>query len=89
MLDFYTKTVNNVLDSIFTTQKILYLKCLIFVCLVTDDDTFKDLARVKTTMLSSELLPPTQVLATGDDKQSIPEAPSICHAPLLGAQSQK
>jgi hypothetical protein len=81
--------INNVLDSIFTPKKkILYLKCLIFVCLVTEDETFKDLARVKTTMLSSELLPPTQVLAT-DDKQNIPEAPSICHAPLLGAQSQK
>jgi hypothetical protein len=47
-------------------KKILYLKCLIFVCLVSEDDTSKDLARVKTTMLSSELLPPTQVLATGD-----------------------
>jgi len=70
-------------------KKILYLKCFIFVCLVIENDTFKDLARAKATMLSSEFLPPTQVLATGDDKQNIREAPSICHAPLLGAQSQK
>lgn len=73
----------------FLLQKNTVPKMLNYMCLVTEDDTFKDLARVKTTMLSSELLPPTLVLATGDDKQNFPRATSICHAPLLGAQSQK
>ena len=89
MLDFYPMRINNVPDSIFITKKNSVSKMLNYMCLVTEDDTFKDLAKVKTTMLSSELLPPTLVLATGDDKQNFTEAISICHAPLLGAQSQK
>jgi hypothetical protein len=73
----------------FYYTKILHLKYLIFVSSIIEDDTYKDLAIMKTTTLSSGHLPPTQVLATGDDKQHIPAAPSICHAPLLGASSQK
>jgi hypothetical protein len=69
----------------FLLQKNPVPRILIFVYVVIRNDTFKDLARVKATMLSSGLLPPTQVLATGDDKHNTPAAPSICHAQLLGA----